>query len=126
MEHEQLRNHIDSIGKNLHSICKEIAEILIILHVPKTLVTDTPLPVTNETPVPALATEEKGRISSRQIALLRKVVNEKMAGDWIAFDASCKQRFGKSVNYLNTKEASVLISELIGGSNGNRAYSPNR
>ncbi|MBU1409922.1 hypothetical protein KKC22_00255, partial [Myxococcota bacterium] len=66
-----------------------------------------------ETPVPAV--EEKGRISSRQIAMLRKLVNEKLAGDWNAFDASCKARYGKAVTYLSMKNASELISELLGG-----------
>ncbi len=82
--------------------------------------TDTPLPVVHETPAPAPpvpAADEKGRISSRQLGMLRKLCNEKLSGDWNAFDASCKARFGKSVNYLNTKEASVLISELIEGGN---------
>jgi len=78
--------------------------------------TDTPQPVVNETPVPAV--EEKGRISSRQLGMLRKLVNEKMAGDWSAFETSCKQRFGRATSYLSTKEASTLISELIGGNNG--------
>jgi len=78
--------------------------------------TDTPQPIVHETPVPA--TDEKGRISSRQIGMLRKLVNEKMAGDWSAFETSCKQRFGRATSYLSTKEASTLISELIGGNNG--------
>jgi len=80
--------------------------------------TDTPLPVVHETPTPAV--EEKGRISSRQLGMLRKLCNEKLDGDWSAFDASCKARYGKALNYLTTKEASTLISELIGGNhNGN-------
>jgi hypothetical protein len=77
--------------------------------------TPTPLPVVNETPVPAV--EEKGRISSRQLGMLRKLVNEKLDGDWNAFDASCKQRFGRATAYLTTKEASTLISDLLGGGN---------
>jgi len=72
----------------------------------------------NAAPAPPVpAADEKGRISSRQLGMLRKLCNEKLSGDWNAFDASCKARFGKSVNYLNTKEASVLISELIEGGN---------
>ncbi|MBU1412874.1 hypothetical protein KKC22_15290 [Myxococcota bacterium] len=79
--------------------------------------TDTPQPVVNETPAPATAS---GRISSRQIAMLRKLVNEKLDGNWSAFDASCKQRFGTAIAYLTTKNASTLISELLGegGSHG--------
>ena len=81
------------------------------------ITSDTPQPIVNETPVPAV--EEKGRVSSRQLGMLRKLVNEKLDGDWNAFDASCKQRLGKAVTYLTTKEASGLISELLeGGSNG--------
>ncbi|PKN28135.1 MAG: hypothetical protein CVU65_00205 [Deltaproteobacteria bacterium HGW-Deltaproteobacteria-22] len=117
MEQEQLRNHLDHIGQNLHEICKEIAEVLILVHpanshIPATT-NSTPLPVTNETPAPAI--DEKGRISSRQLAMLRKLCNEKLDGNWNAFDASCKARFSKALNYLSTKEASTLISELIGG-----------
>ncbi|PKN47816.1 MAG: hypothetical protein CVU59_01500 [Deltaproteobacteria bacterium HGW-Deltaproteobacteria-17] len=127
MEQEQLRNHLDRIGQHVHEICKEIAEVLIIVHPTNSndsaTNNSTPLPVVNETPAPAV--DEKGRISSRQLATLRKLCNEKIDGNWNSFDASCKARFGKAVNYLNTKEASVLISELIGGSNGHRAYSPN-
>ena len=82
------------------------------------LVSITPQPVVHETPVPAV--EEKGRISSRQLGMLRKLVNEKLDGDWNAFDSSCKQRFGRATAYLTTKEASSLISELIrGNNNGN-------
>ena len=84
---------------------------------------DTPLPVTNETPAPAV--EEKGRISSRQLAMLRKLCNERLDGNWAAFEASCKARFGKAVNYLTTKEASTLISELLGegGNHGHQSRS---
>ncbi len=74
--------------------------------------TPTLQPIVHETPVPA--TDEKGRISSRQLGMLRKLVNEKLDGNWNAFDASCKQRLGKAVTYLTTKEASGLISELLG------------
>ena len=81
--------------------------------------TPTPQPIVHETPVPA--TDEKGRISSRQLGMLRKLVNEKMAGDWSAFETSCKQRFGRATSYLSTKEASTLISELIGGSHGHNS-----
>jgi hypothetical protein len=59
----------------------------------------TQTPVITETPVPAA--DEKGRISSRQLGMLRKLCNEKLSGDWNAFDASCKARFGKSINYHN-------------------------
>ncbi len=82
--------------------------------------TPTPQPILHETPVPA--TDEKGRISSRQLGMLRKLVNEKLDGDWNAFDASCKQRFGRATAYLTTKEASTLISDLLGGgSNGHHS-----
>jgi len=80
--------------------------------------TPTPLPVNHETPVPAV--EEKGRISSRQLGMLRKLVNEKLDGDWNAFDASCKQRYGRATAYLTMKEASGLISDLLGG--GSHGY----
>ncbi len=119
MEHEKLRNHLDHIGQNLHEICKEIAEVLILVHPTNSHISattnSTPLPITNETPAPAV--EEKGRISSRQLAMLRKLCNEKLDGNWNAFDASCKARFGKALNYLTTKEASTLISDLLGGGN---------
>ncbi len=128
MEHDKLRQHFDAIGQHLHELCKEFAEVWILVHpenhADNAPVVSTPTPVANETPVPAA--DEKGRISSRQLGMLRKLCNEKLGGDWTSFDASCKARFGKSINYLNTKEASTLISELIGGSNGHRAYSPNR
>jgi len=83
--------------------------------------TPTPQPIVPETPVPA--TEEKGvRITSRQLGMLRKLVNEKLDGDWNAFDTSCKQRFGRATAYLTTKEASTLISDLLGGgSNGHHS-----
>jgi len=117
MEQEKLRNHLDHIGQNLHEICKEIAEVLILVHPANSHLSatnnSTPLPVTNETPAPAV--EEKGRISSRQLAMLRKLCNEKLDGNWQAFDASCKARYGKAVAYLSLKNASELISELIGG-----------
>jgi len=77
-------------------------------------------PVVHETPVPA--TEEKGgRITSRQLGMLRKLCNEKLDGDWNAFEATCKSRFGRATSYLSSKEASTLISELIGGHNGNHS-----
>ncbi len=119
MEHDKLRQHFDAIGQHLHELCKEFAEVWILVHpenhADNALVTSTPLPVTNETPAPAV--DEKGRISSRQLAMLRKLCNEKLDGNWNAFDASCKARFGKAVNYLTTKEASTLISDLLGGGN---------
>jgi hypothetical protein len=119
MEQEQLRNHLDRIGQHVHEICKEIAEVLILVHPTSSLdsatSSSTPLPVVHETPAPAV--DEKGRISSRQLAMLRKLCNEKLDSNWNAFDASCKARFGKAVNYLTMKEASGLISELLGGGN---------
>jgi len=88
---------------------------------------ETPQPVANETPVPATvhAKEERGRVSSRQLAMLRKLCNEKLDGNWNAFDASCKQRLGKAVTYLSVKEASGLISELLGegGNHGHQSRS---
>ena len=82
---------------------------------------DTPQPVVHETPAPAV--EEKGRVSSRQMGMLRKLVNEKLDGDWNGFDETCKARFGRRVAYLSTKEASTLISEMIGGQNGHQSRS---
>ena len=122
MEQEQLRNQFDRIGQSLHEILKAIAEVLIIVHPTNsndsTPANSTPLPVVQETPDPAV--EEKGsRISSRQLAMLRSLCAEKLDGNWSALDSTCRQRFGRATSYLNTKEASVLISELIGGSNGN-------
>jgi hypothetical protein len=125
MEHEKLRNHLDHIGRSLHEICKEIAEVLILVHPASTndsaSVTSTPLPVVHETPAPAV--EEKGRISSRQLAMLRKLCNERLDGNWNSFEASCKARFGKALSYLSMKDASTLISELLGegGSHGHQS-----
>jgi hypothetical protein len=123
MEQEKLRNHLDHIGQSLHEICKEIAEILILVHPTSNhdsaTNNSTPLPVVPEMPAPAV--DEKGRISSRQIAMLRKLCNERLDGNWSAFDASCKARYGKAVNYLTTKEASQLISEMIGGNHGHQS-----
>jgi len=85
---------------------------------------ETPQPVVHETPAPATvpATDERGRISSRQLSLLRKVVSEKLDGNWSSFEATCKSRFGRATAYLTTREASQLISEMIGGgSNGNHS-----
>ncbi|PKN47159.1 MAG: hypothetical protein CVU59_03845 [Deltaproteobacteria bacterium HGW-Deltaproteobacteria-17] len=83
------------------------------------ITTDTPQPVVPETPAPAV--DEKGRVSSRQMATLRSLVAEKMSGDWPSFEATCKSRYGRAISYLTTKEASTLISELIGGQNGNHS-----
>lgn len=117
MEQEKLRNHLDHIGQNLHEICTNLAEVLILVHTASSndfaSTTSTPLPVIHETPAPAV--DEKGRISSRQLAMLRKLCNEKLDGEWNSFEASCKARFGKAVNYLSMKNASELISELLGG-----------
>jgi hypothetical protein len=124
MEHDKLRHHFDRIGSHLHELCKEFAEVWILMHAePRTDSTpiNTPTPIVHETPVPAM--EEKGRISSRQLGMLRKLCNEKIDGNWQAFDASCKARFGKSINYLTTKEASQLISEMIGGNHGHQSRS---
>lgn len=128
MEHDKLRQHFDAIGQHLHELCKEFAEVWILVHpenhADHAPTVNTPTPVITETPVPAA--DEKGRVSSRQMATLRSLVAEKLSGDWPSFEATCKQRFGRATAYLNTKEASQLISELIGGQNGHRAYSPNR
>ncbi|MBU1410063.1 hypothetical protein KKC22_00975 [Myxococcota bacterium] len=81
------------------------------------IATETPLPVAIETPAPAV--DEKGRISSRQLATLRSLCAEKLDGNWSNLDSTCKARFGRAISYISTKEASMLISELIGGTNGN-------
>ena len=122
MEHDILRHHFDTIGSHLHELCKEIAEVWILVH-PENHADNAPAvntqpPVANETPVPA-ADERGGRITSRQLGMLRRLVNEKMTGDWPSFEATCRQRFGRATAYLTTKEASTLISELIGGNHGN-------
>ena len=85
--------------------------------------TPTPQPIVHETPIPA--TEEKGRISSRQLGMLRRLCNERLGGDWQGLDASCKARYGKALSYLSMKEASGLISELLGegGNHGSQSRS---
>ncbi len=87
---------------------------------PSNVPNQTPTP---ETPAPAV--EEKGRISSRQLGMLRRLCNERLGGDWQALDASCKAKYGKALSYLSMKEASGLISELLGegGSHGSQSRS---
>ncbi len=114
--HQHLKALADAVGTAIIAL----GELWLATRNPVTQEGSTPVPAAQETPAPA--TDEKGRISSRQLGMLRKLVNEKLDGDWQGFDATCKTRFGKTVSYLSTKEASTLISELIGGQNGHQSH----
>jgi hypothetical protein len=70
--------------------------------------------------------EVTGRISPRQITLMRKICNEH-GWDWQKFETKVMAKFNKTVQFLSKNQASDLISSLIKeNTNGNKNASYGR
>ncbi|MDA3862834.1 MAG: Rad52/Rad22 family DNA repair protein [Deltaproteobacteria bacterium] len=54
----------------------------------------------------------KGRITHAQLGKLRQLVDQ-LGGEWKDFKTYVNQRFNKQLQYLNKREASDIIGELI-------------
>ena len=111
MNEKQLRDHFTSIGKAVNSILDSTCSIIIELSSAPQAASEPESASTN------------GRISPRQVKLLRKIASERN-WDWEEFSAKIKQRFNRNVTYLSKKQASDLIGELLdskGGSHGSQS-----
>ncbi|MBU1534133.1 hypothetical protein KKF84_02370 [Myxococcota bacterium] len=107
MNEQNLRNHFTSIGKAVNTILESTCDIIIELR-------GSP-----EAAAEPESASTEGRISPRQVKLLRKIASERN-WDWDEFSDKVKQRFNRTVVYLSKKQASDLIGELLekGGSHG--------
>jgi len=113
MNEQNLRNHFTAIGKAVNAILASTCDIIIEL-------SSSPTAAATDTPEGA-ATD--GRISPRQLKLLRKIASERN-WDWEEFSAKVQKRFSRTVAYLNKKQASDLINELLeskGGRHGTQS-----
>jgi len=98
MNEKNLRDNFANIGKSINTILDNTCSII--------------LELSTTTTVPKDSGSTKGRISPRQVKLLRKIASEHN-WNWNEFSSHIKQRFNRTVEYLSKKQASDLISELL-------------
>jgi hypothetical protein len=113
MNEKNLRDNFATIGKSINTILDNTCSIILELR-----------KQTSTTAVPKDSGGAGGRISPRQVKLLRKIASEHN-WNWNEFSSHIKQRFNRTVEYLSKKQASDLISELLekkGENHGTNAH----
>ncbi|MBU1218368.1 hypothetical protein KKF34_07430 [Myxococcota bacterium] len=110
MDADKTKQLFDNIGKAVNAILADVCTLLI-----DAKGTEEPRPVEDSEP-------SEGRITQRQVALLRKIASER-GWDWNEFEQHVKKRYSRRIAYLSIQQAKELIGELLekGGRNGNTA-----